>query len=364
MTRTTCRDSAVPGWTNTTYAWKYFLRLPEWEGLSPFFLSVPLLVIVVTVTAGSSLAQTPANLFGASTPAVVGNPSPVVLGVKIFSDVPGLVLGCSFYKAPANIGVHVVSLWDSAGRVLATQVATAETASGKQSVLFESPVSIASKQTVTCGYFAPQGHYSYNSSVFQIQKDVSPLHVPVNGGMYAYGTQSTTLPTSSTASSFWVDVSFAPSTGSTTWIGGVNVSPSGSGASVTWNTAVPADSQVDYRAHQRLRRHDSLGGSRSHRPHGGTEWPAGRNHLSLPGTVPRLGRSVGPQYRSHSYCAAAVSVSISPSNATVVSSATQQLMALVSNTANVAVTWSATAGTVNSSGLFTAPPCPRRLRSP
>ena len=231
-------------------AWEYFLRLPHWEGVRPCLLSVQLLLTVVTVTAGSSLAQTPANLFGASTPAVVdgGNPSPVVLGVKIFSDVPGLVLGCSFYKAPANIGVHVVRLWDSAGRVLATQVATAETASGKQSVLFASPVSIASKQTVTCGYFAPQGHYSYNSSVFQIQKDVSPLHVPVNGGMYAYGTQSTTWPTSSTASSFWVDVLFAPSTGSTTWISGVNVSPSGSGASVTWNTAVPADSQVEYGA--------------------------------------------------------------------------------------------------------------------
>ena len=194
-------------------AWEYFLRLPNWQGVRACFLSVQLLLTVVTVTAGSSLPQTPGNLFGASTPAVVdgGNPSPVVLGVKIFSDVPGLVMGCSFYKAPANIGVHVVSLWDSAGRVLATQVATAETASGKQSVLFASPVSIASKQTVTCGYFAPQGHYSYNSSVFQIQKDVSPLHVPVNGGMYAYGTQSTTWPTSSTATvSGWTYCSRLP----------------------------------------------------------------------------------------------------------------------------------------------------------
>jgi hypothetical protein len=170
MIRTTGGDSAVPGWTTPLTRLGVF----------------PLLLTVVTVTAGSSLAQTTANLFGASTPAVVdgGNPSPVVLGVKIFSDVPGLLLGCNFYKAPANIGVHVVSLWDSAGRVLATQVATAETASGKQSVLFSSPVSIASKQTVTCGYFAPQGHYSYNSSVFQrISTGLSVFHSSPSPGV-------------------------------------------------------------------------------------------------------------------------------------------------------------------------------------
>ncbi len=257
MTRTTCRDSAVPGWTNTTYAWKYFLRLPEWEGVSPFFLSVPLLVIVVTVAARNSFAQT---TFGASTPTVVdgGNPTPAVLDLKIFSDVPGGVLGCSFYKAPANIGVHVVSLWDSAGKVLATQAATAETASGKQSVLFSSPVSIASKQTVICGYFAPQGHYSYDSAVFQTQKDVSPLHVPVNGGRYAYGTQSTTWPNEFNGKQF---------------LGGRIV-----------------------RAFHRL--DDSLGGTRSHSPHRHSEWLTGRNHISLPRAVPRLGRNAGPQYVS------------------------------------------------------------------
>src|SRR5437879_1290634 len=67
--------------------WEYFLRLSNWQGVRACFLSVQLLLTAVTVTAGSSLAQTTANLFGASTPAVVdgGNPSPVVLGVKIFS---------------------------------------------------------------------------------------------------------------------------------------------------------------------------------------------------------------------------------------------------------------------------------------
>jgi len=50
-----------------------------------------------------------------------------------------------------------------------------------------------------------------------------------------------------------------------------------------------------------------------------------------------------------------VSVSTSPRNATLVSGAQQQFTATVSNTPNIAVSWSATAGTVNSTGLFTAP---------
>ena len=54
-----------------------------------------------------------------------------------------------------------------------------------------------------------------------------------------------------------------------------------------------------------------------------------------------------------------VRVSASPANATVVSGKTRQLTARVSNTRNTAVSWSATAGRVSSSGLFTAP----RVRS-
>jgi hypothetical protein len=49
-----------------------------------------------------------------------------------------------------------------------------------------------------------------------------------------------------------------------------------------------------------------------------------------------------------------ITVSVSPQSATVVASATQQFSATVANATNKAVSWSATTGTVNSSGLFTA----------
>jgi len=50
-----------------------------------------------------------------------------------------------------------------------------------------------------------------------------------------------------------------------------------------------------------------------------------------------------------------VKVSVSPASASVLSGATQQFTATVTGTSNTAVTWSASAGTISGSGLFTAP---------
>jgi Abnormal spindle-like microcephaly-assoc'd, ASPM-SPD-2-Hydin len=48
-------------------------------------------------------------------------------------------------------------------------------------------------------------------------------------------------------------------------------------------------------------------------------------------------------------------ISVSPITATVASGGTQQFSAHITNTSNTAVTWSATSGTVSTTGLFTAP---------
>lgn len=52
---------------------------------------------------------------------------------------------------------------------------------------------------------------------------------------------------------------------------------------------------------------------------------------------------------------AKVSVSVSPAVATVATGGRQQFTATVSGTSNTSVTWTATAGTISSSGLYTAP---------
>jgi len=53
--------------------------------------------------------------------------------------------------------------------------------------------------------------------------------------------------------------------------------------------------------------------------------------------------------------AGVVSVTVSPKSTTVSSAATQQFTATVTNTSNTGVTWSASTGTISSSGVFTAP---------
>jgi hypothetical protein len=50
-----------------------------------------------------------------------------------------------------------------------------------------------------------------------------------------------------------------------------------------------------------------------------------------------------------------VSITISPTSASLLTGGTQQFTAMVTGTANTAVTWSATGGTISSSGLYTAP---------
>jgi len=76
-----------------------------------------------------------------------------------------------------------------------------------------------------------------------------------------------------------------------------------------------------------------------------TDYPqAGFGHASFSVTVSGGGTN-----------GAGVKVSVSPSSATLTSAHTQQLTATVTGTANSAVTWSATAGTIDGNGLYTAP---------
>ena len=219
---------------------------------------------------------------------------------------------------------------------------------------------MAAKQIFTCGYFAPHGHYSNDRNVFTAQKDVPPLHIPVNGGVYRYGTEATAFPTTVyLASNYWVDVLFQPSaTGATTWIAQPSPAYKGSTANVTWNTVVPSDSQVEYGPTTSYGNTTTLGATR------GTAHAVALSGLSAGTTYHYRVRSGdsdavmavgGDQTLATVAAALPVSISASPLTATLASGATQQFVATVGNTSNAGVTWSATSGTINASGLFTAP---------
>jgi hypothetical protein len=141
-----------------------------------------------------------------------GDTSPVELGVKFTSDRTGSIYGLRFYKAAANSGTHVGSLWDANGNLLAQATFTNETASGWQYVYFSNPVTITADTTYVAGYFAPHGRYSADPNGLSNGVDNPPLHAVANStsanGVYAYSATST-FPTSSyNATNYWIDVLF------------------------------------------------------------------------------------------------------------------------------------------------------------
>ena len=140
--------------------------------------------------------------------------------------------------------------------------------------------------------------------------------------------------------------------------GGTNVSVTSTTANVTWNTAVPSDSQVEYGPTGAYGNSTALAADRA------TAHSVAVNGLST-GTSYHLRvksrdsdgvlATGGDRTISTIASALPVSISASPLNSTIASGGTQQFTATVSNSSNAAVTWSATTGTISSSGLFTAP---------
>ena len=145
-----------------------------------------------------------------------GDMTPVEVGVKIRSDVSGLITAVRFYKGASNTGIHTVNLWSSSGTLLGTTTAVNESSSGWQQATFNSPIAIAAGTTYIASYFAPSGHYSFDQAVFNTAGvDNAPLHALATttdggNGVFVYAGASA-FPTSTfNGSNYWVDVVFVP----------------------------------------------------------------------------------------------------------------------------------------------------------
>ncbi|WP_343712238.1 DUF4082 domain-containing protein [Inquilinus sp.] len=174
-----------------------------------------------TASATADITVNPAgtglSLWSASTvPATVtvNDPGSVELGVKFVASSNGTITGLRFYKGPQNTGTHTGSLWSSTGVLLATATFVGETASGWQTVVFSSPVSITSGTTYVASYHS-NGYYSVNGNYFSTPYSNGPLSAPVNAGVYAYGGTSLFPTNTYNGSNYWVDVLYNQSGGST-----------------------------------------------------------------------------------------------------------------------------------------------------
>jgi methionine-rich copper-binding protein CopC len=145
-----------------------------------------------------------------------GDGSSLELGVKFRADADGFITGVRFYKALANTGTHIGNLWTASGQLLATGTFSGETASGWQQLTFASPVPVSANTSYVASYFAPAGHFSSDPLGFtQAGVDSPPLHALGNGvdggnGLFYYG-PSSTFPTFSLGSNYWVDVVYTVS---------------------------------------------------------------------------------------------------------------------------------------------------------
>jgi hypothetical protein len=196
------------------------LLIEDLENGSPYAFRV-----TASSEAGSSQASGPSaevvprsTLFDFGTPAIldVGDTEPVELGVKFRATSPGEVTGIRFFKAAANTGTHVGSLWTSGGAPLAQATFTDETATGWQAVLFDEPVAIESGTTYVASYYSPTGSFSATNAAFSGGGISNPPLLALDDGLsggngvYVYA-PSSTFPSQPAfeARNYHVDVLFA-----------------------------------------------------------------------------------------------------------------------------------------------------------
>jgi hypothetical protein len=227
---------------------------------------------IETPGSGSSVSVTcPCSLWGPNvTPPAAsvdaGDPTPVEVGMKFKSDTFGQITGVRFYKAAANSGTHVGSVWTTDGQRLAEATFTSETASGWQSVTFDTPVQVLPGTTYVVSYFAPNGHYSATSDYFYrtpspgpsggSKADSAPLHAIRSGGtsgstttngLFAY-TPTSGFPTGSfVATNYWVDVRFSPIPAPGQVADAAAVEAGRTSANVTWSAPSTGGAPTSYK---------------------------------------------------------------------------------------------------------------------
>ena len=141
-----------------------------------------------------------------------------------------------------------------------------------------------------------------------------------------------------------------------TWIGALNIVTTDTTATITWGTAVPADTQVKYGTTTSYGTRSTLN-SALVTVHSATLTKLKANTQYHVRALAHDAAGIlvtGPDYVFATQ-SGAIAVTVTPTSATVNSGGTQQFSAQVANTGNTSVTWTATAGTISGSGLFTAP---------
>lgn len=151
-----------------------------------------------------------------------GSAGASALGMRFKSDVAGFIKAIRFYKAAANTGTHIGSLWSDTGTLLSQVTFTGETASGWQEMALATPVAITANTSYRVSYWAPNGHYSSDANYFtSADQEKWPLHAMRSigtGGQYnGWFALTNVFPATfvNNGANFYVDVVFVKNTSDT-----------------------------------------------------------------------------------------------------------------------------------------------------
>ena len=128
--------------------------------------------------------------------------------MKFTASTDGFITGVEFYKIAPTRASTPAACGHRTGTTTGHGQFTNETASGWQTLVFDTPVAITAGQTYVASYHTNTGHYAVNRSYFTAPYTSGPLTVPANGGVYLYGSGG--FPTQSYQNSnYWVAPLFA-----------------------------------------------------------------------------------------------------------------------------------------------------------
>jgi hypothetical protein len=160
--------------------------------------------------------QAEVSIWGAGVaPRMAGDvdPKAVELGTRFSTSVPGTVTGIRFYRYADSPGPHTGSLWDSNGHRLASVTFGSETESGWQSARLGTPVRLEARVAYVVSYHAKPGRYADDTDYFGPGKTRVSGPLTATAGVYAYGTRPSFPTQVWRDSSYFVDVTFQPQTG-------------------------------------------------------------------------------------------------------------------------------------------------------
>ena len=149
--------------------------------------------VLASVAQSAAGASAPIGVYSTTqvpaTPSA-SDPNAVELGLRFKTVAAGQIVGVRFYKGAGNTGVHIGTLWTSAGAKLRSVTFTGEPAGGWQTAMFSAPVPVVAGGQYVTSYQAPKGHYAYQSGAFANGATIGNSSLIGTAGVYAYGSGS------------------------------------------------------------------------------------------------------------------------------------------------------------------------------